>query len=554
VRFATRVLLLQLATVVAVVAVCAAVFLALGVQQLRAEAETAALNIARTVAEDPQVREAVAAASASDAEPDPAELQGGELQRLAVAVTERTGTLFVVIADDHGIRLAHPDPALLGLEVSTDWQEVLAGNEVVTWERGTLGDSARAKVPVLAPDDGTAASGMPVGEVSVGFEPSSVFDDLPALVLGIAGAAGAALALGALATLLLRRRWERLTLGLQPEELVTLVQHQAAVLDGVGDGVVELDGQGVVRVCNEAAARMLGLTDPVGRLLDDLGLPPAAVVAVRDGTARDGVVVGDRVVYVDAQPVSRGARRLGDVLVVRDRTDLVALSDRLETVRAMTGALRVQRHEFANRLHVAAGLIDAGRADDARAFLDEQLDRGAVDYPVPGIDLLGDAFLQAFLGAKALEAGERGVVLSVAGDTLLLQDVIAAEDVAAVLGNLVDNAIDAAVAGDAVADRTVEVGCYGDDADLVMTVADSGAGVPADVDVFVRRERDDTVDRVRGWGVGLPLSRELARRTGGDVWLIDRGGDGSGAVFGARLIGVLGAKDPDDPHREARTP
>ncbi|MBF4563189.1 sensor histidine kinase [Microbacterium sp. VKM Ac-2870] len=544
-RFATRVVLLQTATVVAVVAVCAAVFLLLGIQQLRAEAEASALNIARTIAVDPQVRAEVAELSADPGTPTAAELRGGELQRLAGAVTARTGTLFVVITDDHGIRLAHPDADLLGQPVSTDYREVLAGKEVVTWEQGTLGVSARAKVPVLPPDGTAGGAGAPVGEVSVGFEPSNVFDDLPALIGGIAAAAGIALILAVLSGMLLRRRWERMTLGLQPEELVALVQNQAAVLDGVGDGVVALGPDGRVRLCNETARELLGVTDPEGQTLDALGITPAILATVRDGTAGDGIVSGDRVLFVDAQPVQREGQNLGTVLIVRDRTDLVALTERLETVRAMTGALRVQRHEFANRLHVAAGLIDAGREREAREFLGEQLQRGPVDYPVENLDLIGDVLLHALIGAHAIEAGERGVRLSIAHDSLLLSPLGDVEDVAAVLGNLVDNAVRAAVAGSEP--RTVIIGCYGDGDDLVLTVSDSGQGVSVGDDLFRRRERpgsaaDDAA--VHGLGVGLPLSRELARRRGGDVWLIEAGGadtegPGSGAVFGARLCGVL---------------
>ncbi|WP_197464247.1 sensor histidine kinase [Microbacterium sp. TNHR37B] len=534
-RFATRAVLLLGVTVVAVVAVCTAVFALLGVQQLREEAENSALNIARTVAVDPQVRAEVARISADPEPPSPERLRGGELQRLAQAVTSRTGTLFVVIADDDGIRLAHPDPLLLGQRVSTDFRDVLAGHEVVTWEQGTLGVSARAKVPILPPD-----GGRPVGEVSVGFEPASVFDDLPALIGGITAAAAAALALGALAAVLLRRRWERLTLGLQPEELVTLVQNQAAVLDGVGDGVIALDESGTVRVSNETARRLLELPAPEGRSLSELGVGPVVLAAVRDGTAGDGVVAGNRVLYVDAQPVRHAGRELGTVLIVRDRTDLVALTERLETVRAMTGALRVQRHEFANRMHVAAGLLDAGRVEEARDFLSEQRQRGPVDYAVENLDEIGDALLHALIGAQALEAGERGVRIAVTADSLLLSPVREPEDVAAVLGNLVHNAVRAAVEGPEP--RRVEIGCYGDGADLVLTVADSGYGVARDVDLFARRPRLDApeTDRVHGLGVGLPLSRELARRGGGDVWLIEAGGDGSGAVFGARLVDVLG--------------
>lgn len=542
-RFATRVMLVQLTTVIAVVAVCVLVFVLLGVQQLRAAAETSALNIARTIAVDPQVRAEVTEISADPGTPRGADLSGGPLQELAADVTAHTGTLFVVITDDHGIRLAHPDPALLGRPVSTDFREVLAGNEVVTWQQGTLGVSARAKVPIWPPGaDGTHPAGAaPVGEVSVGFEPSSVFDDLPALLGGIAAAAGAGVLLAAIAAIVLRRRWERLTLGLQPEELVALVQNQAAVLDGVGDGVVALDERGVVRLCNDAARRMLHLDDPAGTTLEQLGVAPAIVTAARDGTASEAVVVGDRVLYADAQPVRHAGRNLGTVLIVRDRTDVAALSERLDTVRAMTGALRVQRHEFANRLHVAVGMLDADRPGEAREFLGEQLHRGPVDYPVENIDRIGDGLLHALIGAHGLEAGERGVRVSVDPESLLLAHLVEVEDVAAVLGNLVDNAIRAAVEGPAP--RRVEIGCFGDGHDLVLTVADSGAGVDVEADLFSRGRRPaPDADRVHGLGVGLPLSRELARRRGGDVWLIEAAGTSAltGAVFGARLCGVLG--------------
>ena len=63
-RFATRVLLLQLLTVVAVVSTSTIVFIFLSMEQLRDEAETSALMIARTIGADPQVRELVAEESA----------------------------------------------------------------------------------------------------------------------------------------------------------------------------------------------------------------------------------------------------------------------------------------------------------------------------------------------------------------------------------------------------------------------------------------------------------------------------------------------------------
>jgi len=549
-RFSTQLLLLQLACVTAVVAICTGVFVWIGVQQLRAEAETSALSIARTIAADSDVRSGVARISADPGTPTNAGLRGGPLAELATAAEAETDALFIVITDDHGIRLAHPDPALLGAVVSTDFSDALAGRETVAWESGTLGESARAKVPVRDPD-----TDEPVGEVSVGFATTSVFKELPLLLAGVALAATAALCLGAIVSLVLRRRLERLTLGVQPEELAALVQNQAAVLDGVGDGVLAYGPDGIVTVANNTATRLLGVSDLVGRRIDGLDLPPAVLSALSGSTtdgrgsdAAEPLVLADHVVFIDTRPVSRADRDLGLIAVIRDRTDVVTLTDRLETVASMTDALRVQRHEFANRLHVTAGLIDAGRVPDARDYLDEVLEASQTSAALPVGDHMTEPFLASLLEAKAVQAAERGVRLTVSADSLVRGIVAKPEDVAIVLSNLVDNAVAAAVRGEEP--RWLIVELLDDDETLVMTVSDSGAGVAEGEDPFTDRPRADLdPDAVHGRGIGLPLIREVAARVGGDVWLAAAGDqETAGAVFCARLPGVMSA--PAHPQRE----
>ncbi|PPI02241.1 histidine kinase [Rathayibacter sp. AY1B7] len=555
-RFATHVLVLQLATVSAAVLVCAGLVTALSVQQLRGEAEGTALAIARTVAEDPDVRDAVAESSAVPGAPAASELRGGPLEDVAAAVEQRTGALFVVITDDQGIRLAHPDEDRLGERVSTSPDEALAGRESVSWGTGTLGESARAKVPVFA-----AGEQRVVGEVSIGFARSSVFTDLPTALLGVLAAALAGLVLAAVAAVFIRRRLLRLTLGLAPEELTSLVQDQAAVLDGVDEGVLALDRDGRVGVCNARAAAILGSDDPTGRALHgrplaelDLPVPLADAIGAalhsveppRPG-GEEGFVVRSRIVYVDIRRVTRGDRDLGVVVVLRDRTDLAALSRRLDAVGAMTNALRVQRHEFANRLHVVAGLLDAGRTASARDYLDEVLTRGPLKYPVQHADRLQEPYLQALVGAKGIEAAERGVLLTLGEETLVRGTVVEPEDVATVVGNLVDNAVRAAVEGRRDV-RFVEVELLDDGDALFVTVADSGDGVLDPDSLFDRAGAGDPVEddgRVHGRGFGLPLCREVAARRGGEVWLADAGGAESGAVLCARLPGAVRPPEQD---------
>ena len=258
-RFATEVLLLQLAVVTAVVLLTSAVFAGIAVQRLGHEAEATALAVAQSVAGDADVRSEVARLSVDGTEIDGEALADGPLQLTSASVQQRTGALFVVVTDDHGIRLAHPDAERIGERVSTSPDAALRGEETVAWERGTLGDSARAKVPVYAPDVAVGDRAGVVGEVSVGFAPARVYDTLLRDSVPVVGVALLALALGTGASMLVRRRLDRLTLGLQPDDLATLVQNQQAVLGGVGEGVLAVGSDGRVSVCNEQAAELLGV-------------------------------------------------------------------------------------------------------------------------------------------------------------------------------------------------------------------------------------------------------------------------------------------------------
>jgi len=577
-RFATQVLLLQLAVVTAIVLLTSAVFVGIAVQRLEREAESTALAVAQSVASDVDVRAEVARLSVDGTDLDEEALAGGDLQRTAVAAQQRTGALFVVVTDDRGVRLAHPDPDRIGEMVSTSPDAALRGEETVSWERGTLGDSARAKVPIYAADavagsDAADAASAPgsdvaaadrpvvVGEVSVGYAPARVYDTLLRDSLPVAAVAVLALGLGVVASVLIRRRLDRLTLGLQPDDLASLVQNQQAVLAGVGEGVLAVARGGRVSVCNEQAAQLLGLGDgAVGRLLGELDLPEPLVALLGRGPARPEsttLVVGPHVLFVDVRPVRREGVDLGRVAVLRDRTAVEALTRRLDAVGAMTTALRAQRHEFANRLHAVSGLLEIGRVDQAKRYLADVLEHGPLRYPVKHADRLTEPHLQAFLGAKGVEAAERGVLLQLGPETLVSGSVVEPGDVTTVLGNLVDNAVHAAVAGGA-SPAWVEVEVLDDGRDLHLSVMDSGRGVDDEHGLFARRpsaelpagaghdadpaadpDPDADPDQVHGLGFGLPLSREIARRSGGDVWLASPRGDGHGAVFCARLVGAI---------------
>ncbi|MGQ1836920.1 sensor histidine kinase [Kocuria turfanensis] len=571
-------LLLHLAVVAAVVLLCGGVYGWLTYERLGRDAEHQALSIARSVAAEDDVRSTVAGlVDAGPEDLDPDVLAAGALQASAEDVRRRTDSLFVVITDDDGLRLSHPNPAQLGRPVSTDPTEALAGREVTSQERGTLGHSARAKVPVYAPGTDTAV----VGAVSVGISREDVLATLEQDIAPVAATAVGALALGAAASTAIARRLKRLTLGLEPEEITELVQDQEAVLRGVDEGVIGVSPGHRITVVNQEAGRLLGIDDParlVGTPLAEAGLPgsfPALLAAATPASPAVEQVVGPHVLILSARavrPAGPGLPGLGWVVLVRDRTELQSLTRQLDAVGALSTALRAQRHEFANRLHTISGLLALGDTDEARRYVAEVTETGPLTYPAEQAELLRDPYLQAFLGAKSVEAAERGVVLRIGEDTLVRGQITDPQDVTTVIGNLVDNAVRAAVQG-AAEDRWVEVELLdewaGDTGTLHLVVADSGDGLPvADPEpVFAQgwstaagAAPDGAVaapglPEAHGQGFGLALSRELARRRGGDVWVADPGRPGGpGAVFCARLPGtVVPGHRPGD-HGAGRAP
>lgn len=557
-RFSTQTLLLQLAVVLLVVLLSAAVHAWLTYDRVGSDAENQALTLARTVASDPEVRADVLAISNQPGTPPAAELLAGPLQASAEAARTRTGALFVVITDETGIRLAHPDPQRLGEKVSTDPSEALSGQEITTRNTGTLGPSAGAKVPVYAPGTSTV-----VGEVSVGYSMETVAQSVARDIGPVALTAAGALLAGVLGSFLLRRRLQRLTLGLEPEEISTLVHDQVAVLQGVDDGVIGLSADGRVSVFNAAAQRLLALPDLSGSRWEDAPVPeqlksltrPGSVAAgsgaAGPGSAAGGagmdaleLVAGGRVLVVSARKALHRREDLGWVVMLRDRTELQQLTRQLDAVGTMSTALRAQRHEFANQLHTLAGFLGIGQHQEARNYLAGLAATGPLKFPVDQAELLQDPYLQAFVGAKGVEADERGVALRIGPETLVRGQVTEAQDVTTVLGNLIDNAVNAAVAGSS-ADRWVELEVLdepGDDGGtLHVVVADSGDGLAEGTDaegVFAEgfTTASGPVRAGGGQGFGLALARQLARRRGGDVKVLERGARGGpGAVFMATL-------------------
>ncbi len=525
--------------------------------------------VASAVADNPLVLDAAGS-------PDPSAV----LQPYALRVMADADADFVTVMAPDRTRWTHPREEELGRPYIGSVDAALRGESLTEITAGTLGPSVRTIVPVLDPD-GTVralvAAGVTVGTVDV-----AVSGRLPTLL-----AAGLALlAAGAAASWLLGRYLRRVTRGWGPEQLAQLFAYYESVLHSVREGVILIDSRGQVVMYNDQAAELLGLPGhaaghPAGTpgtgspgtgspgtgspgtgspgtgspgtgspgagspaaggpaaggsaaapSLADLPLAASLKELFESGrTAADELhLTGSRVLVVNQGPaVAPGAvagRRepaFGTVATIRDRTEIESLGSELATMRTLSDALRAQTHEHANRLHTMVSLLELGKGAEALAFAtqDLELSQRLTDDVVSSIE---EPVLSALIMGKAAQAHERGVELSLNAGGPAVVSGLAVQDLVTIVGNLLDNAIDAAA--DAAPPRLVELSVHSTDAALEVSVEDSGPGIdPEDVDDVFRHGFSTKTAGSSGRGLGLALVRQAVHRLGGSLTITSPAG------------------------------
>jgi two-component system CitB family sensor kinase len=511
-------LLLQLAIVFAVLIGVLAISLAQSAETFQRVEGRRSLSAAETLASLPAVRSLV---------PDALPRGGAALPAAAESVRSISGAKYAIITRADGTVLTSQNPAQLGSGLNFGDSDVRLGR---SWTGLTEIDghtALTAHVPIIGDDGGMA------GIAVVGREYPSIWDRLKQAAPDLAVYLGISSVVGVAGSLLLARRVRRQTLGMEPDDISGLVEHREAILYGVKEGVVAVDPTGRITLANDSAKELLHLpVDCIGQDLDQLSVPADLrdVLTQEHSTPDQLILVEGRIIACNRMPIEANGRSLGSVTTLRDRTDLSTLEAELGATRTTTDTLRAQTHEFANQLHTISGLIQLGEYDEVTRFVDG-VSHSRTQLHDDVTTVIEDPALAALLIAKASLASERNVTLRLAEDSFLprMQEILS-RDVNTVVGNLIDNAMDAA---SGLESPVVEILLIEEGEQILITVQDSGPGVPVEISDSIFKQGFTTKTSVAdtGRGYGLALVRLICRRHGGDVEMYNDGG----AVFTATL-------------------
>ncbi|MYR05986.1 GHKL domain-containing protein [Gordonia sp. SID5947] len=412
------------------------------------------------------------------------------LQPVTEQVRTSTNIAFITIMGTDGTRYTHTDPALIGRKYIGSTAEALAGEVYTETYTGTLGPSIRTVAPVRARD------GRIVGLVAAGITLQSLSAAWLAQLPLIAAIGLAALVTAGLGLWLIRRRLLRQTGGLAPSELRLMYEHHDAVLHAVREGLVVTE-RGRPALVNDEARRLLG--DPRDGEID---LP--AFLATGDEPLVDMLWAEQgRTLVVSRSPVPSDPTSA--VITIRDRTEMAEAMGELDAMTRFAEALRSQLHESANRLHTIVAMIETGRSEEAAsmATTEMQLSQRLIDRMTEAV---AEPALAALLLGKSAQAAERGISLTLTEDSQVGDDatqLLTVDEMITVVGNLIDNALDACDP----ADPWVEVTVVGDIRRLEVVVADSGPGM--DPDEFGRAQTRGYSTKAGGDAAGRGLGLAL---------------------------------------------
>ncbi|MCS4316670.1 MULTISPECIES: sensor histidine kinase [Serratia] len=439
----------------------------------------------------------------------------GAIQRFAEQVRHQNELLFVTVVDMKGIRYSHPKPWLIGQHfIGDDLEPALHGKTNSAINRGALAPSLRVFAPVYDSER------RQIGVVALGIALDTVHrvvaESRWIIYLTLAFAA----LVGTLGTFFLVKALKRIMLGFEPYEISNLFEQRNAMLQSIKEGVIAVDNQSRITIVNDEAKRLLRQSGPFENLLLESAskywpaqLHLAEVLASGKPLRDQQISFNGSELLTNTVPVIVKGQVIGAIATFRDKTEISQLVQRLSGMAHYADALRVQSHEFMNKLHVILGMLHMKAYQQLENYIintasNYQEEIGALLRKIQSPEVAG------FFIGKISRAHEAGIELTIDETSLLPEtdDVETTHVLISVLGNLIENAIDAI---DGVEGHEINLSFHHNENHLHCIISDDGPGIDPALGARIFEQGVST--KGPGRGIGLALIRSSLEKLGGSI-------------------------------------
>lgn len=439
-------------------------------------------------------------------------------------LTKLIGATFIVIGDQHGIRLVHPVDERIGLPMKggDNDQALLHGESYVSFAQGSLGKSVRGKSAVKN------AQGQIVGVVSVGYLIERLQDKIEPFLIYLIGMALLVVLANAVLSSYASRRFQKAILGFEPEEIGRLYVELDVTMSTLKEGILSIDEAGILRSINKSACEILAinrekaLNQPLSLFLPESDL----MSVIENGTPDHDIelYLNQQRLIANRSPIIVDGKVVGAVSSFRLRDEINELTEQLSQTKEYAEMLRSQTHEHRNKLNTISGLVQMGELEAVQHLIGQETAhyQSLIEFLR---ETVRDPLIAGMLLGKTERARELGLELVVEEGSRLepLPQRINAEDIVTILGNLIDNAFDATLTMIRNEKRVrqerriIEVSLSDYGAEIILEVDDKGCGLPEQMSPQQLWQKGVSSKAKHNRGVGLHLVKQLADRYQGQL-------------------------------------
>lgn len=476
-----------------------------------------AIAIARTVAQMEDVQDYVGKRDGFDV-----------IQPIAERIRLATDADYIVVFDMNGVRYSHPSESKIGtVYEGRDKAEAFSQHEFISKAKGVQGYSIRAFVPIMNGD-----ATKQVGVINVGIITPKWFNLVSQYKSDIMISLLWGLFIGILGSIMIANHIKQQTLNLEPYQIARIVQERSAMMQAMDVGILATDESGKIIFMNRLArqyTRYFGKNETLQKVFHNTWLGDEKLKKLESYRP---LLMFEQMFLVRTFPIEIHDNNAGYLIMITDRQEAHTLAEELTGIKALVDSLRAQHHEFLNRLHSIAGLIQLNRNDDALSLIiDEITDEEDVIQRLR--DKIQDYSIQGLLLGKHSRAKELGVDLTLDEESYLvdLMTGFSSGDMVTIIGNLLDNAMEACLPKDV---RDVSILLQGDSRFLYIEVQDSGIGIEGPSERIF--EYGVSAKQGEGHGIGLALTKQIVEANKGRIEVISEINIGTTIIIEAGVM------------------
>ncbi|WP_080873876.1 ATP-binding protein [Oceanobacillus timonensis] len=418
-----------------------------------------------------------------------------ELQGIIDRVRLQAENPVVTVVTREGEYIVHPNEREIGVMEETDQfaQTLLYGSYVTENREGTLGPAIMTIAPIYEEVDINGGERV-IGAVTVEYLEESIRATIITKLtrLSVVAFIGIALCIGG--ALFLARSIQEDTLGIEPAVIADMFREREAMLNAVKEGIIVIDDNQSISMINPSAKTLLNASSDMQESIKKLGLPET----IHSGKASydEEKTYHGKTFITNRIPLYENKQIVGAICSFRDKTDIKQLQETVTQMEGYADSLRAQKHEFKNKMYVLMGLIQLEQYEEAVKIIQEETTDKRQAFPM--FENVKDPGAQAILLGKMAKAAEKKIELVIDEASHLDKTKISATDMAIMLGNLLDNAIDAVI--DSKQKRiTVMITDVGNE--IVMDIEDTGSGITKEQTEQIFTRGYSSKGEYRGYGL-----------------------------------------------------